>query len=186
MCEEGKGVVGMKGLLTTTVGSFPKPDYLKEARKKFRRGLITETHLKELEKKATKEVIKVQEELGIDILVDGEMYRGDMATFFAEKLEGFKISGLVRSYGNRYYRKPIVVRKIKRTKPVTIDTVGRADQQTLAATYAVEQLPVLTISYIAPMIINENKTNLLGPMHAFDQLLFNVSSLTRTAEYIYE
>ena len=43
----------------------------------------------------------------MDILVDGEMYRGDMATYFAENMDGFGISGLVRSYGNRYYRKPV-------------------------------------------------------------------------------
>jgi 5-methyltetrahydropteroyltriglutamate--homocysteine methyltransferase len=43
-----------------------------------------------------------------------------MATYFAEEYDGFKISGLVRSYGNRYYRKPIVIGKIGRTKPVTL------------------------------------------------------------------
>lgn len=110
----------MRGLFTTTVGSFPKPEYLKKARAKFSRKEITIQELESLERKATEEVIRLQETLGLDILVDGEMYRGDMATFFAKNIEGFKISGLVRSYGNRYYKKPIAVRKIKRTKPITI------------------------------------------------------------------
>src|SRR5207245_11552538 len=56
-----------------------------------------------------------------DLLVDGEMYRGDMTTYFAEHLEGFRISGLVRSYGNRYYRKPIVVGPVRWKRPVTVD-----------------------------------------------------------------
>lgn len=111
----------MKGLLTTTVGSFPKPEYIKRARADFSMKKLSLQGLNELEKKAIKEVIKIQEKLGLDILVDGEMYRGDMATFFAEKLEGFKISGLVRSYGNRYYKKPIAIGKIRRVEPVTID-----------------------------------------------------------------
>ncbi len=107
-------------LPTTSVGSFPKPDYLKKARADFRAKQISAMRLETLEQKATREWIAIQEELGLDILVDGEMYRGDMATYFAEEFSGFKISGLVRSYGNRYYRKPIIVGKIRRTKPVTL------------------------------------------------------------------
>ena len=108
-------------LKTTTVGSFPKPDYLKKARTDFRQNKISREQLKELEKKATAEWIEIQEEIGLEILVGGEMYRGDMATYFAENLQGFKISGLVRSYGNRYYRKPIVIEKIKRENPITLE-----------------------------------------------------------------
>ena len=110
----------MTGLLTTTVGSFPKPEYLQKARDEFYRGKLTKEKLVELEKQATREIVQKQEELGLDILVDGEMYRGDMVTYFAEHLEGFKVSGLVRSYGNRYYRKPIAVGPIRRKTPVTI------------------------------------------------------------------
>ena len=50
------------------------------------------------------------------------MDRGDMVTFFAENLEGMGISGLVRSYGNRYYRKPIATGPIRRKQPVTLGT----------------------------------------------------------------
>jgi len=117
-------------LLTTSVGSFPKPDYLAKARTQFSRGEITEEELHSLEKKATAEVIKFQEEIGIDILVHGEMERGDMTTYFAERLEGFGISGLVRSYGNRYYRKPVVLGEVKRKAPMTVDTFKFAQSLT--------------------------------------------------------
>ena len=108
-------------LKTTTVGSFPKSEELKVARAKVRRGQMDPAELKSLEEKATREWIKVQEEIGLDILVDGEQYRGDMATYFAEHLDGFKISSLVRSYGNRYYRKPIAIREIRWKGPITVD-----------------------------------------------------------------
>ena len=108
-------------LPTTSVGSFPKPDYPKKARTQASRGEIPAKKLRELEERATREWIRFQEEIGIDILVDGEMYRGDMVTYFAETLKGFEISGLVRSYGNRYYRKPVVVDAVKRAKPITIE-----------------------------------------------------------------
>jgi 5-methyltetrahydropteroyltriglutamate--homocysteine methyltransferase len=49
------------------------------------------------------------------------MYRGDMVAHFADLLEGYKEGGLVRSYGNRYYHKPIIAGKIKRPKPMTVE-----------------------------------------------------------------
>ncbi len=108
-------------LLTTTVGSFGKPDYLQKARNANARGKVTNVELEELERKATEEWIRRQEEVGLDILVDGEMYRGDMVAYFAERLEGFRIGGLVRSYGNRYYHKPVIASKVSRPKPMTVD-----------------------------------------------------------------
>jgi 5-methyltetrahydropteroyltriglutamate--homocysteine methyltransferase len=108
-------------LLTTTVGSFGKPEYLQKARNARARGKLSETELLELERKATTEWIRAQEEIGLDILVDGEMYRGDMVAYFAERLEGYTIGGLVRSYGNRYYHKPIISGKISRPKPMTVE-----------------------------------------------------------------
>ena len=108
-------------LLTTTVGSFGKPDYLQKARNANARGKLGESELTELERKATEEWIRRQERLDIDILVDGEMYRGDMVAYFAERLDGFRIGGLVRSFGNRYYHKPIIASKVSRPKPMTVD-----------------------------------------------------------------
>ncbi len=107
-----------RGLWTTTVGSFPKPPHLEKARNQFARGEISAEALRKLEREATIEVIRSQEEIGLDILVDGELYRGDMTTYFAELMDGFQISNPVRSYGNRYYRKPIAVGAVRRTHPI--------------------------------------------------------------------
>jgi 5-methyltetrahydropteroyltriglutamate--homocysteine methyltransferase len=106
---------------TTSVGSFPKPDYLAKARREFSKGKITADQLHELERKATKFWIQTQEKLGVDVLVDGEMYRGDMVAYFAERLPGFTEGGLVRSYGNRYYHKPIITGEVEWSGPVTVD-----------------------------------------------------------------
>ena len=110
-----------RGLWTTTVGSFPKPPALERARAQRARGEITADALEALEREETARLIRAQEEIGLEVLVDGELYRGDMTTFFAERMDGFVISNPVRSYGNRYYRKPIAVGPIRRTKPLTVD-----------------------------------------------------------------
>jgi 5-methyltetrahydropteroyltriglutamate--homocysteine methyltransferase len=105
----------------TSVGSFPKTDAVVEARTEFRRGKISAEKLEEIERQATAFWIAKQEELGIDVLVDGEQYRGDMVAYFAEQLPGFTQGGLVRSYGNRYYHKPIITGEVKWTGPLTVD-----------------------------------------------------------------
>ena len=111
----------MEGLWTTQVGSLPKPPALAKARTSFARGKLPQEELTALERAYTQFWMEYQNELGLDIAVDAEMYRGDMATYFAEMMEGMEISGLVRSYGNRYYRKPIAVGPLKRVTPFTLD-----------------------------------------------------------------
>jgi len=106
---------------TTSVGSFPKPDYLMKARADFAKKKITGAELEEKARQATEFWIRKQEELGVDVLVDGEMYRGDMVAYFAEHLRGFEEGGLVRSYGNRYYHKPIITGEVRWENPITVD-----------------------------------------------------------------
>ena len=108
-------------LLTTAVGSFGKPDYLQKARNGHARGKVSDAQLIELERKATAEWIRIQEDIGLDILVDGEMYRGDMVAYFADLIDGYSEGGLVRSYGNRYYHKPVISGKLARPKPMTVE-----------------------------------------------------------------
>ncbi len=109
------------GLLTTTVGSFGKPPYLQKARNDHAAGKVTNAELGELTYRATREIVALQNGLGLDILVHGEMERGDMVAYFAEHFAGMKVGGLVRSYGNRYYHKPVIVDALRWTEPVTVD-----------------------------------------------------------------
>lgn len=108
-------------LPTSTVGSFPKPEPLLEGRRRFARNQITRTELERLEREATAFWVRTQEELGLDVLVDGEQYRGDMVAYFAELIPGMKTGGLVRSYGNRYYRKPVIGGEVAWPGPMTVE-----------------------------------------------------------------
>ena len=109
------------GLWTTSVGSLPKPDYIQRARSRWARREIEREELLELERRATSEWIAFQDSIGTDVVVDGEMYRGDMVAYFAEEMPGLEIGGLVRSYGNRYYRKPIATGPVGRDHPITVE-----------------------------------------------------------------
>ncbi len=111
----------MAGLLTTAVGSYPKPGYLTQARTQLAQGKLGREELGKLERQATEYWIRVQERLGMDVLVHGEMERGDMVAYFAELLDSMKIGGLVRSYGNRYYHKPVIADKLRWPGPMTVE-----------------------------------------------------------------
>ena len=110
-----------RALLTTTVGSFAKPEWLQRARNRHAAGKATDEELDRLTRQATKEVIDVQAELGLDVFVHGEMERGDMVAYFAENMPGMRPGELVRSYGNRYYHKPIVVGELAWEAPITVE-----------------------------------------------------------------
>lgn len=120
----------MKGLLTTTVGSFAKPDYLQRARNRHAAGKTTDAELDALTQRATKEVVELQEKIGLDIFVHGEMERGDMVAYFAESMPGMQPGELVRSYGNRYYHKPMIVDELRWEEPITVQMWKHAQSLT--------------------------------------------------------
>src|SRR3970040_2661645 len=116
----------MSGLTTTAVGSYSKPGYLAQARNQFSQGKIDRKELEKLERQATEYWIRSQERLGLDVLVHGEMERGDMVAYFAGEpggrtIEGMKLGGLGRSYGHRYYHQPVIFAKLGWPRAMTVE-----------------------------------------------------------------
>ncbi|MDN6203975.1 MAG: 5-methyltetrahydropteroyltriglutamate--homocysteine methyltransferase, partial [Tetragenococcus halophilus] len=54
------------------VGSFLRPEALKQAREDFEQGNISAEELKEVEDQAIIDLIKKQEEVGLNAVTDGE------------------------------------------------------------------------------------------------------------------
>ncbi len=116
-------------LLTTTAGWFPKPVEVRRARWRFAEGDVEEDELRAVEARATQQALALQLELGLDVLVEGQLDRGDMAAFLAGKLEGLEPGGLVRCFGNRYYRKARIVGEIAWPGPLTVGAWQAAQRQ---------------------------------------------------------
>jgi 5-methyltetrahydropteroyltriglutamate--homocysteine methyltransferase len=113
--------MNQKVLQTTVVGSYPRLDYVVKAVSKYKSKKLTKAELKKITDKATREVVEEQIKAGIDIIADGEQYREDMEVYFAERIEGFREGDWIRIWGNNYYRKPIISKKVKFIKPMTLD-----------------------------------------------------------------
>lgn len=117
-----KSLLNLPLFPTTTIGSFPQTDDVRQLRARFKKGELTSAdYEKEIEKHLQK-AISWQEALGLDVLVHGEFERNDMVEYFGEMLEGyvFTQNGWVQSYGSRCVKPPILYGDIDRPQPMTV------------------------------------------------------------------
>jgi 5-methyltetrahydropteroyltriglutamate--homocysteine methyltransferase len=107
---------------TTTIGSFPQTKEIRIQRNRFTKGEITAEEYEKFIEKEIQDVVKIQDELGLDVYVHGEPERNDMVQYFGERLTGyvFTTHGWVQSYGSRCVRPPIIVGDISRPAAMTV------------------------------------------------------------------
>lgn len=119
--EQGKSI-NLPLFPTTTIGSFPQTKEIRIQRNKFTKGEITPEQYEAFIEKEIQEVVKIQEELDLDVFVHGEPERNDMVQYFGERLTGyvFTTHAWVQSYGSRCVRPPIIVGDVSRPGPMTV------------------------------------------------------------------
>lgn len=107
---------------TTTIGSFPQTKEIRIQRNRFTKGEITTEEYEKFIEKEIQDVVKIQEELGLDVFVHGEPERNDMVQYFGERLTGyvFTTHAWVQSYGSRCVRPPIIVGDISRPASMSV------------------------------------------------------------------
>ncbi len=117
---------------TTTIGSFPQTDDIRQLRAKFKKGDLTAEQYDSAIERATIDAIRWQEEIGMDVLVHGEFERNDMVEYFGEQLEGFLFTknGWVQSYGSRCVKPPVIYGDVSRPKDMTVRWSQFAASQT--------------------------------------------------------
>ncbi|MBS0535865.1 MAG: 5-methyltetrahydropteroyltriglutamate--homocysteine S-methyltransferase [Proteobacteria bacterium] len=111
------------------VGSLLRPHYLKEAREQAERGDITREQLRAIEDRAIREVVTLQEEVGLQSITDGEFRR---AFWHVDFLSGF--DGIEWTHGNyavsfkgeggvtaQTSSMLVVNAKVKRSRPIMVD-----------------------------------------------------------------
>lgn len=122
----------LSDLPTTTIGSYPQTSAIRVARAALRAGEIDAAEYERRMKAEIADVIRLQEELGLDVLVHGEPERNDMVQYFAEQLDGFFATqnGWVQSYGSRCVRPPILYGDVSRPTPMTVEWITYAQSLT--------------------------------------------------------
>ncbi|WP_345209284.1 5-methyltetrahydropteroyltriglutamate--homocysteine S-methyltransferase [Mucilaginibacter gynuensis] len=117
---------------TTTIGSFPQTDDIRQLRAKLKKQEITAEQYDAAIEQATIAAIRWQEEIGLDVLVHGEFERNDMVEYFGERLDGFLFTknGWVQSYGSRCVKPPVIYGDVSRPEDMTVRWSSFAQQQT--------------------------------------------------------
>ncbi|RJE86937.1 5-methyltetrahydropteroyltriglutamate--homocysteine S-methyltransferase [Paenibacillus sp. 1011MAR3C5] len=119
-------------LPTTTIGSFPQSAEVRKARQLWRKGEWSEAQYEAFIQEQIDLWIKLQEEIGLDVLVHGEFERTDMVEFFGEKLAGFAFTqyGWVQSYGSRCVKPPIIFGDVAFEQAMTVEETKYAQSKT--------------------------------------------------------
>ncbi len=166
-----KGILNLPIFPTTTIGSFPQTKEVRKMRADYRSGKISQAEYDSFVKEKIREVIRFQEEIGLDVLVHGEFERTDMVEFFAEKLEGIAPTqaGWIISYGTRTYRPPIIFGDVARTQPMTVSEISFAQSLTprpvkgmltgavtiIAWSFVREDIPIKDVAYQISLSLRE-------------------------------
>jgi methionine synthase II (cobalamin-independent) len=121
-------------LTTTSVGSFPRPNWLAHTQRNQLTYRLEGDALKEAMDDAMALVIREQEELGLDVLTDGEMRRTTFIFHIAGQWQGVDTKNVVtkKIYRNREANRlvPRITGKIARRTPAAVDDLRAAKAHT--------------------------------------------------------
>jgi 5-methyltetrahydropteroyltriglutamate--homocysteine methyltransferase len=109
-------------LPTTTIGSFPQTKEVRAIRAGLKDGSVDAEAYEKFIEKEIERTIRLQEKLGLDVLVHGEFERNDMVEYFGQMLAGFTFTGngWVQSYGSRCVKPPIIYGDVERPAAMTV------------------------------------------------------------------
>jgi 5-methyltetrahydropteroyltriglutamate--homocysteine methyltransferase len=135
-------------LPVTTVGSWPRPPEVLRAQRRKRRGELDEAGFAAVADRAVIDLLRHQEDVGLDLVTDGEQRRDNFFSFVAEKLAGVRLMTLAEMLDvvedkqgfERILRtldvpsyaisNAVCVDKIERRRPLALDELLFAKQHT--------------------------------------------------------
>src|SRR6266481_3691052 len=121
-------------IATTTIGSFPRPEWLAATDRSRVTFRLEGAALKEAQDDATTLNMRTQDQIGLDLLSDGEQRRTGFINHILAAFDGIdlKHEAVKQIYRRRERPRPVPrsVGKIKRRAPAIVDDLGFAKAQT--------------------------------------------------------
>ena len=109
------------------VGSFLRPPELLDARDRCKSGAITRTELREVEDRAIRDIVRMQEDIGLEGITDGEFRRTYFHIDFLEQLDGVETRGGLTAHfhsakGEVDFAPPVlhVTGKVRHSHPIQV------------------------------------------------------------------
>jgi len=118
------------------VGSLVRPAELKQAWREWEAGRLSAEALYEVEDRTIRDAVKLQEEVGLRVVTDGEFRRGGWSRGFLSAVDGFDFRPSRLTFRNddgvsTPAPAPVAIRPLRRTKPIVtedfkfLDSVAR-------------------------------------------------------------
>ena len=108
------------------IGSLLRPAALRQAFRDHASRTIDDATFAQIQDGCIRDVLKLQQDAGLQVVTDGEFRRGSYWARFVERVEGFTIKPAILKFRDDQGREaeftaPYVNRKLKRTKPLAVD-----------------------------------------------------------------
>jgi 5-methyltetrahydropteroyltriglutamate--homocysteine methyltransferase len=108
------------------VGSLLRPQALRQAFRQHATGEIDDAKFEALQDACIREVVAMQEDVGLKVVTDGEFRRGSYWGRFVERIDGFEIKPAVFKFRNDQgheveFTAPYANAKIARRQPLALD-----------------------------------------------------------------
>jgi 5-methyltetrahydropteroyltriglutamate--homocysteine methyltransferase len=125
----------------TTVGSWPRPPAVLDAQRRRRRDRLSRPDFNAVADAAVRDFARLQEDIGCDLLTDGELRRDNFYSFVSDKFAGVRLmtlaemldvvedkvgfERLLRTLDVPAYtiRNPVCVGRLDRREPLVVDDV---------------------------------------------------------------
>ena len=95
---EPKAPDNLASIRTDVVGSLLRPNHLKQAYAEREQKKINDADLRRIEDEAIREAVRLQEEVGLDVITDGEYRRLNFQDSFAASVSGFEARAVNLSF----------------------------------------------------------------------------------------
>jgi len=161
--EQSAGTPDLIRIRTDVVGSLLRPQHLKEARARFDDGAISADEFRAVEDEAVRAAVRLQEDVGLDVVTDGETRRLNFQDSFGASVEGYDAA---RSTLHVYERRVEGAAPGQRWDMRELHDVGTAVSHRRPAKARLRlshNLPLDEYRAVAPVARKPVKVSLIGP-----------------------
>ena len=108
------------------VGSLLRPPILRQAFKDHRVKRIDDAHFAQIVDECIRNVVRMQQDVGLKVVTDGEFRRGSYWGRFVDRIDGFVIKPAVFKFRDDHgheveFTAPYAAGKLERTRPLALD-----------------------------------------------------------------
>jgi len=108
------------------VGSLLRPAALRQAFRRHHAGEIDDAEFVRVQDDCIRDAVRMQEEIGFEVVTDGEFRRASYWARFIERIEGFGLRASVLPFkddegGQNEFIAPYVTGKVRRTQALAVD-----------------------------------------------------------------